>query len=220
MNKLVHWLAYGLGFAYDNLQDFMVWNSFLAFIPLVLSFWLFRGRGRRSPLWWLGAVTWLAFLPNAPYILTDLIHLVHDIRRVHSIWIITLILVPQYLLFMGFGVQAYVLSLLNLGHYLRRQGLAVWVLPSEVMIHGLTAMGIYLGRFPRFNSWDILTRPDALVEGVFSHLLDKRPLAIVVITFGVLLVTYSLAKALTLGLWLYWREFRSQGGRDRLHGII
>lgn len=212
MTQIMHWLFYAVDLAQDNLRDFMVWNSFLAFIPLVLSVWLFRGRGRRSWGWWLGAATWLAFLPNAPYVLTDLIHLVKDIRQVHSIWLITLVLVPQYLLFMGFGFQAYVVSLMNLGHYLRRQGADRWVWPTELVLHGLTAIGIYLGRFPRFNSWDILTRPDALVTGVLQDLLNRRPLLITALTFAILVLLYSLTQAVNTGLWLYtqhWFKTRS-----------
>ncbi|MEB3272806.1 MAG: DUF1361 domain-containing protein [Prochlorothrix sp.] len=206
-------LAYALGLACHNLQDFMAWNSFLAFIPLVLSFWLFRGRGRRSLLWWVGAAIGLVFLPNAPYVLTDVIHLVQDIRQVHSIWIITLVLIPQYLLFMGFGFQAYVVSLMNLGHYLRRQGAGRWVVPTEILLHGLTAIGIYLGRFPRFNSWDIVTRPDALVSQVMDDLLAQRPLLIMAVTFGVLVILYGLTKVINQGLWLYYQTHRSQTRR-------
>jgi uncharacterized membrane protein len=54
----------------------------------------------------------MAFLPNAPYVLTDILHLVDDIRQGYSIWTITLLLVPQYVLFMQLGFEAYVISVL------------------------------------------------------------------------------------------------------------
>jgi uncharacterized membrane protein len=206
MEKLTAWLAYGLSVAYHNLHDFMAWNSFLAFIPLVLSLWLFRGRGRRSPLWWAMAGVWLAFLPNAPYILTDIIHLVHDVRRIHSIWIITLIVVPQYFLFMAFGLQAYSISVMNLGHYLQRQGLGRWICPAEVVIHGLCAVGIYLGRFPRFNSWDLVLAPHSVVLGLVHSMTQPRSLGIMVVTFTVLALVYSLTKALNLAIAWAWQR--------------
>jgi len=128
MNKLIDWV----GFAWDavhNNSRWMTWNLFLALVPLALSFWLFRQRVKPKhnhspalthkvyphPLWWLGLLVFIAFLPNAPYVLTDIIHLIHDIRRTNSIWVITLVLIPQYLLFIIAGFEAYVISLINLG---------------------------------------------------------------------------------------------------------
>jgi uncharacterized membrane protein len=76
----------------------MTWNLFLASIPLALSVWLFRTKRGRSWVWWFGFLVFFAFLPNAPYLLTDVIHLIHDIRTVQSVWLITLVLIPVYLL--------------------------------------------------------------------------------------------------------------------------
>jgi len=57
----------------------------------------------------------LCFLPNAPYVLTDVIHLITYIRKGDSIWLITLILIPLYLCFVVLGFEAYVISLINMG---------------------------------------------------------------------------------------------------------
>ncbi len=59
----------------------IVWNSFLAFIPFILSFWLFRTTLDRSLLWWLILLVFVLFLPNAPYILTDSIHLIAYLQQ-------------------------------------------------------------------------------------------------------------------------------------------
>ncbi|NEP60813.1 MAG: DUF1361 domain-containing protein [Symploca sp. SIO2G7] len=203
---LTTWLLHGLDSAYGNLS-FMVWNSFLALVPLILSFWLFRGRGShaRYILWWLGFITFVAFLPNAPYVLTDIIHLVDDIRSGQSVWAIALILVPQYVLFIGFGILAYTVSLVNLGRYFSREGKSRWVLPAELTLHGLSAIGIYLGRFLRFNSWDLVTRPDTVVSDTLSLLMAKWPLSIIVGTFFIIAVLYWILKQLTLASILYWR---------------
>lgn len=191
----------------------MLWNTFLAVIPWILSCWLFRGKGAgvRRVSWWIGLVVFVAFLPNAPYVLTDIIHLVRMIKEGASIWTITFILVPQYLIFMLLGTEAYVLSLINLGHYLRKQGQARWVLIAELGLHALCAIGIYLGRFPRFNSWDIVTGPGRLLGYVASLFMQPQPLAVMLVTFVGIAVIYWLLKHLSLAVALYWRVSHNKG---------
>lgn len=180
----------------------IVWNLFLAFIPLGLSFWLFRRGRSRSFVWWLGFVVFLAFLPNASYILTDVIHLINDIRDVDSVWVVTLIVFPLHLLFILSGFESYVLSLINLGYYLQRLGLNKLILAVELFIHALCAIGIFLGRFFRYNTWDLITQPDALVNTVVDRLIGKIPLAIVFITFIIITILYWLFKQVTIAvLW-------------------
>lgn len=174
----------------------------LAVLPLGLSAWLFY-RGRlHSLVWWLGFLIFIVFLPNAPYVLTDVIHLISDIRDIHSVWINTLVVFPMYLIFILSGFEAYVLSLINLGYYLHHIGQTKWILAAELLIHALSAIGIYLGRFLRFNSWDFITQPDALLTSVIADVLGKRPLVIIVITFIVLAGLYWIMKRLTLGILL------------------
>lgn len=177
----------------------MTWNLFLAFIPLALSVWLFRNGRGRSWLWWLGFLVFYAFLPNAPYLLTDVIHLIHDIRTVQSVWIITLVLIPIYLLVILGGFEAYVISLINLGYYLHRIHKSQWILTVELITHALCAIGIYWGRFLRFNSWDFITQPDAIITRGVEELLGKQPLLIIAITFIILVILHSLMKRVTLG---------------------
>jgi len=157
----------------------MSWNLFLAFVPLVLSVWLFRRKRSRDALWWFGFAVFFAFLPNAPYVLTDVIHLIQDIRTIDSVWMIVLVVIPVYLLFTLAGFEAYVLSLINLGDYLNRLCLRRWVLVAELITHALSAVGIYLGRFLRFNSWDFITQPDVLATSVVEDLAGRRPHVII-----------------------------------------
>jgi uncharacterized membrane protein len=181
----------------------------LAFIPLALSVWLFRRTSQsRSILWWVGFLVFIAFLPNAPYLLTDIIHLIHAIRTNYSVWIITLVLIPQHLLAILAGFEAYIVSLINLGYYLHRQGARKFIIWAELMTHALSAVGIYLGRFKRFNSWDLVTQPNDLLETVIDDLTSKRPVLVIAITFVVLTVLYWLMKQVTLGLMLKMRSKR------------
>lgn len=154
----------------------------------------------RSLRWWLGFFTFVAFLPNAPYVLTDVIHLIRDIRSGYSAWIVTLALIPMYLVFMAVGFQSYVLSLINLGKYLQKEGWGKYILPTEITLHILSAIGIYLGRFIRFNSWDIVTNPDELVMTVLNDLVGKRPLLVMTVTFVIITVLYWIAKLVTLAI--------------------
>jgi uncharacterized membrane protein len=57
-------------FAYFNL----VWNLFLAWLPLAFAFLAGRDSNSRLRLF-LCAGLWLLFLPNSPYLVTDLVHL-------------------------------------------------------------------------------------------------------------------------------------------------
>lgn len=189
--------------AWNRHSGWMAWNLFLAFIPLALSVWLFRRTSQsRSILWWVGFLVFIAFLPNAPYLLTDIIHLIHAIRTNYSVWIITLVLIPQHLLAILAGFEAYIVSLINLGYYLHRQGARKFIIWAELMTHALSAVGIYLGRFKRFNSWDLVTQPNDLLETVIDDLTSKRPVLVIAITFVVLTVLYWLMKQVTLGLLL------------------
>ena len=185
---------------FNKYSGWIVWNLFLAFIPLTISFGLFLRRSKkRSLLWWIGYVVFITFLPNAPYLLTDIIHLIEAIRADYSIWITTLIFIPLHTLAILAGWEAYVISLINQSHYLKKHGAKRFVFASELITHALCAIGIFIGRFRRFNSWDLVTKPDVLFVSTISDLTTKKPLLVIAITFIVLSILYWLTKQITLG---------------------
>ena len=193
-------LTYEAADALARNMPWMVWNLTLAFVPLVLAAVLFRGRrGGRSPVWWLGAAAFVAFLPNAAYVLTDVIHLVADARRIPSVAVVSLAIVPQYALFFALGFEAYVLSVIAVGRYIARSGHTRWVVPAEIALHGLAAVGIYLGRFLRLNSWDLVTQPDS-VTASWSELTGPPAIAAMVVTFAIVSVLYWALKQITLAV--------------------
>lgn len=195
--------------AFNKYSGWIVWNLFLASIPLALSFWLFVRRNiKRSLLWWTGLVVFIAFLPNAPYLLTDIIHLIEAIRAGYSIWITTLVFIPLHLLAIGLGWEAYVISLINQSHYLEKQGVKKFIPISEFIVHVLCAIGIYLGRFRRFNSWDLVTQPNILLTSTINDLTDKKPLLVIFITLIILTIFYWFMKQITLGILLRIRYLR------------
>lgn len=168
---------------------FLVWNLFLAFVPLVASSLLAIADRRRSPtIVQAGCFAlWLVFLPNAPYILTDLIHLRH--RPPVPLWY-DLALILSYALtglLLGYTSLAVVQRIVA-----RRFGKATgWLVAITAM--GLSGFGIYLGRFLRWNSWEVLTRPAPLFAYIADCILNPFSHT------GTVAVTLIFGGALTLG---------------------
>ena len=166
----------------------MAWNFVLAAVPLVLAVRLFRvpPERRREPRtreWWAGAVAFVLFLPNAPYVLTDVIHLFGDVRAVQSDAVLSFAVLPQYGLFMLAGFLCYVASLILLEGYVGTRQ-ARWMRPA---IHGLSAIGIYLGRVVRLNSWDVFVRPVAVGRAV-ADTFTLRGVLVLGLTFCTLVL--------------------------------
>lgn len=201
----------------DVYSGWILWNLFLAFIPLALSFWLYRRHVySRSILWWGVFIAFIAFLPNSPYVLTDIIHLIRGTDQV-STWAIALFFIPLHLFAIVLGFEAYVVSLINQGYYLKRQGAGRFILASELLIHALCAIGIFLGRFRRYNSWDLVTDPDRILNATLDDLTSKLPLVVMFVTFIILAVLYWVFKQITLGLALRMKYARM--GKDVLDEI-
>ncbi len=151
--------------------DFLAWNLFLAWIPLLAAVAVYdmyrRGRplARLLPL---GAL-WLLFLPNAPYLLTDLIHL--GTRNDAPLWF-------DLVLFTAFAWTGALLGFMSvylLQGVVRRAAGVSW---SWAFVGGslvATSFGIYLGRSLRWNSWALVTNPGPLLSDVWARLSD--PLA-------------------------------------------
>ncbi len=192
---------------FERHSGWIIWNLFLAFIPLALSFWLFRRRHiSRTWFWWMIYIIFIAFLPNAPYLLTDIIHLIRATRAGYSVWIITLIFIPLHVFAILSGLEAYVVSLINQNHYFKKLGLKRYIFTSEIMIHILCAVGVFLGRFRRFNSWDLVTQPDVILAKTLDDLTSKKPVLVIFITFVVITISYTLMKQITFGLMLQFRR--------------
>ncbi len=142
---------------------FILWNLLLAWIPLCCALVASRARGRMALV--ALTATWLIFLPNAPYVLTDLMHFrVRDVPY----WYDLLMLVS----FAWTGTIAGYLSLYLMHQRVtdRMGSAAGWVF--AIVALGLSSFGVYLGRFLRFNSWDVVMNPDEIARDVLSRLLN------------------------------------------------
>jgi uncharacterized membrane protein len=186
--------------------DFLLWNLFLAWIPVVAAVTVYDRARRGTKLSHLLplAVVWLLFLPNAPYLLTDFIHL--GTRGDAPLWF-------DVVLFGSFawtGMLLGFLSIFAMQAVVRRAYGARW---SWVLVGASLAassFGIYLGRSLRWNSWEFVTRPGALLADIWERLIDplEYPRAV------------GMTVALTIVLWtgyLTLYAFAQLGATERPH---
>jgi uncharacterized membrane protein len=180
----------------------LLWLVIVMAIALGASLWLYKHlHTSKLWLWWFGLAVFIAFLPNAPYVLTDIIHLIRGTSYgAIRIWVIALVFIPIHLCAILVGFEAYVISLINVNYFLKAKNLRHLTLPTELLLHALSAVGIYLGRFIRLNSWDILADPTSVLAITLNTLTSKRPVAVIVVTFMILTVLYWIMKQVTLGL--------------------
>ena len=165
----------------------MVWNTVLALVPLCLGLMLLTARRRRTLLWWFGVALGVAFLPNAPYVLTDIIHLLADVRVGAGDFEVAFVYVPVFATFFGIGFGAYVATLRLVRNYLAASG---WPRPAsfslELGLHALSAVGVFLGRVVRLNSWSVVTEPKEVLRAL-PDLATPEAVGTVLITIVVLL---------------------------------
>ena len=146
---------------------FLFWNLFLAVIPFALSSLLVGFKMPALVFYGLTAL-WLLFFPNAPYVLTDLLHLrQHDV----PVWYDLLMLLS----FAWTSLMVGFVSLADMQRLIRERFNAAtgWLFACVALALG--SFGIYLGRFLRWNSWDIVTEPKQLAWDILERL--SNPLA-------------------------------------------
>jgi uncharacterized membrane protein len=167
-----------------TVHPFMLWNLYLAAIPAVVALVLFRKPMRTGVAWFVGFSVWLLFLPNAPYVLTDVMHLRADLyaspSRMHTYGVLA-----SYSVFFAAGLLSYVTSLHLFRRFLHGTVPRQLVLPALLIVHALSVVAVYIGRFMRLNSWDVLFAPRAVLDAV---LRVPRPssLAVFVVMFFVI----------------------------------
>jgi uncharacterized membrane protein len=174
----------------------LVWNLFLAWVPLGLSLLLYDRHVRRAGLATLAGLglLWLLFFPNAPYILTDFKHLAGSTGE--KFWYDGVLIATAAAtgLLLGF-VSLYLL------HAIVRRGVGVrysWLFVIAVL--GLGSFGVYLGRALRWNSWDVFVRPRSVAADLTNALVDPlahpRPIGITFLFTSFLVASYLLFYAL------------------------
>ena len=142
---------------------FLVWNLGLAAIPLFLSSIMMWQR--HLVMWVVLGPLWLLFLPNAPYVITDFVHL----RAVDSgpLWLDVLMVSSCA----GTGLAMGYCSLMQIHSLFIRakRELLGWFVTMGALF--LSGFGIYLGRFLRWHSFDIFLNPPLLLGDVAERIL-------------------------------------------------
>lgn len=147
---------------------FLIWNLVLAAIPWLISNFVVN----KPELWtkkWLmillGTI-WLLFFPNSPYILTDLFHLGKSSTM--PLWFdLMVILTAAWTgLIFGFTSIRHLEQILNSFLSQRLKTIAI------IAVFFISSFGIYLGRFLRWNSWDIIGQPLRIMNDVSDIVLN------------------------------------------------
>jgi uncharacterized membrane protein len=147
---------------------YLIWNLFLAWIPLGIAFTFFVLQQRKKQNWLLVLLllgSWLVFFPNTLYLVTDLIHLAP--RDNIPFWY-------DILIFFSFCWNGVILGLTSLFliHDIMRKRLGdLWSWTLIIFLMGLSNFGVYLGRFLRWNSWDVLFNPVSLFHDIVSQVI-------------------------------------------------
>lgn len=171
---------------------FLVWNLFLAWIPYLLSLTLphLKNKWTTIPVLFV----WLVFFPNAPYIVTDLLHVGY--RPPVPVWYDTVLLFS----FAWTGLLLGFLSLLDVQYFLKKK---IGKSKAEILTWSaiaLCAFGVYLGRYQRWNTWDILTNPFQLFEQTVAVLFHPMAyigtLGLAVVMAGLMGVGYMTLRVL------------------------
>jgi len=149
---------------------FLVWNLFLAWIPFIIAYFTYTAHLTKTRIYItvpIAAFFWLIFFPNAPYILTDFQHLAgrwHDV----PVWYDVMLLVW----FSFTGLMLGMTSLFMMQEIIRRT-FGRWVGWGFVaLVAALSSIGVYVGRFLRWNSWDIFFNPAGMAQYTLESAQD------------------------------------------------
>lgn len=187
---VVAMVAVRVSYSGNSYYEALVWNLLLAWIPFALAVYVYDGRrrGERGPLLWAAGALWLLFFPNAPYIVTDFKWL-RDWTGAPIWYDVVLVAAAAWCgLMLGF------ISLYLMQAVVRRSlgALKAWAFVIGVL--AVSSFGIYLGRFQRWNSWDVFTRPGLLAHNVWPHLAHPydhpKTVAVTVLFTAFLAMTY------------------------------
>ena len=175
-------------------------DLFLAIVPFLISLLIFRKKSSiPGILWWPLLAIMVLFLPNAPYVLTDVIHFVAKVRVTPPlpIWAMSLLLLEYFFYFL-IGMECFVIPMMLWGRTLRRHHWGWLILPLEILMISLSAFGIYLGRVDRLNSWDVVTDPEHLINQALRDALNPKPEEMTLIFLLAVLVVFYLIKTINV----------------------
>ncbi|TXH28454.1 MAG: DUF1361 domain-containing protein [Cyclobacteriaceae bacterium] len=168
---------------------FLVWNLFLAVIPFIISSVLILYQHKLARVVLFSAIMlWLLFFPNAPYILTDLFHLKE--RSGVPLWFDLMVILSAA----WNGLILGLLSLQDIQHVISKRFSAAWSWVAVMLSLVLCGFGIYVGRYLRWNSWDVVTNPVGLttdlLERIANPFTHPRTVGVTILYTCFLLLAY------------------------------
>ena len=191
----------------------MSWNLLLAAIPMLLAVLLFHEPRRHTVLWWGGVAAFVLFLPNAPYVVTDLIHLPYSLRSATVHGTVVFGILPIFTLFVVAGFACYVVALYEVGRAVARSS---WSQRSRVVqfgLHAACAIGVLIGRVPHINSWSVVTHPKLAVSLSAHTLSNPAAPLVIVLLFGVIWLGHASTKAVAQTAYRSWLHVRAASPR-------
>lgn len=175
---------------------FLVWNLFLAVIPYTITTYLLTRIKIKKFLLLFWFSVWLLFLPNAPYIITDLFHL--RLSNPSIIWLDVLVISS----FASSGLLLFYLSITDMKQLLIKYMSAKKTTMIIPFIIYLSSFGMYLGRFLRYNSWEIIQNPQTLFTDIYNIIINPSEHLtawLFTIGFGTFLtITYSIFNSIKI----------------------
>jgi uncharacterized membrane protein len=170
---------------------FMIWNLILGLIPLYTSRILYRAYPKPSITSFIPFIVTVLFLPNAPYVITDLIHL-HPHDNI-PLWYDSLLLFTFAMTGLSWGL--YCVRYIHKWLALWMPTKMVWI--SLTLIQLASGFGIFLGRVHRLNSWNIINRPYKLIE-LILHSFTQKECLFMSLSFGTMLMILYIILHLTI----------------------
>ena len=213
LSSLVSVLLFAYGAYRNHSAEFvyLIWNLFLAWLPLLFAGWLVNVLTRKVWSSWEGlsaSVLWLLFLPNSFYMVSDFIHL-KDVQRVDVLYDAVM-----FTSFIFVGVVLGVTSLYLVHREFAKRFTRVGSTACLTAIFLLCSFAIYLGRDLRWNSWDVLTNPGGLLFDVSDRLLHPSSYPQMFLTMGIFFVLIGSMYSLTWkAAQLFQPHYRAPAGK-------
>ena len=170
---------------------FLIWNVFLAVIPYTITMYLNTKPNLNKLKLGFWFLVWLAFLPNAPYIVTDLIHI--RIGNDALLWLDVLVVLS----FALSGLFLFYLSILDMQRLISKKFKRLPIKAATTLVLFLCGFGVYLGRFLRYNSWEIISNPHILISDIVDIIITPFQ------HYEAWLFTLGFGTFISVGFWMF-----------------
>lgn len=181
------WLIFIKLFIKDSLFGFLLLNTFLGYIPIEVSFHIGDQPKQNILVFWFLTAVWVVFYPNAPYILTDLLHLswlhssdINGLLKLDShIWFLytSLLISALTCAFIGFWGLIHVAKAINAKLHIQNRVTNFVVTCGLIFV---SSVGLYIGRFLRVHTIYLLVNPKFYIK-LFMNMWNRQMVIFVVL---------------------------------------